>query len=264
MAMTPDPWGSGSAYEQYMGRWSRHVAAEFLPWLGTPPGRRWLDVGCGTGVLTRMILESAAPGEIVGVDPSEGFVRFAAARTADSRVRFAVADAADLPFEDGSFEAVVAGLVLNFVADPAAALREMARVTVHGGVIAAYVWDYGNGMQFIRTFWDAATALDADAGALHQGERFPLARPEALAALFERAGLGEVDGRSIEIATRFADFDDFWAPFLGGTGPAPGYVATLDDDRRTALRERLRATAPTEPDGSISLTARAWAVRGRR
>ncbi|HET9457340.1 MAG TPA: class I SAM-dependent methyltransferase [Candidatus Limnocylindrales bacterium] len=264
MAMTLDPWGSGSAYEEYMGRWSRHVAAEFLPWLGIPPGRRWLDVGCGTGVLARTILESAAPAEIVGVDPAEGFVRFAAARTADPHVRFAVADAAALPFGDGSFDVAVAGLVLNFVADPAAALGEMVRVTAPGGTIAAYVWDYGDGMQFIRAFWDAAIALDADAGALHQGERFPLARPDALAALLEGAALGEVVGRSIEIATRFTDFDDFWGPFLGGTGPAPGYVATLDDDRLTALRERLRATLPTDPDGSIPLAARAWAARGRR
>jgi hypothetical protein len=140
----------------------------------------------------------------------------------------------------------------------------LVRVTAHGGTIAAYVWDYRDGMQFIRTFWDAAIALDAAAGSLHQGERFPLARPDALAALFESASLQDVASRSIEIPTRFADFDDFWAPFLGGTGPAPSYVATLDDQRRTALRERLRVSVPTEPDGSIPLYARAWAVRGRR
>jgi SAM-dependent methyltransferase len=264
MMEATDPWGSGSAYERYMGRWSRHVATEFLWWLAVPSGRRWLDVGCGTGVLTRTILESAAPSEVVGVDQSGDFVAYAAAQTADPRARFAVADAAELPSGDGAFDAVVAALVLNFVAEPHAALRELARVTAHGGTIAAYVWDYRDGMQFIRTFWDAAIALDAAAGSLHQGERFPLARPDALAALFESASLQDVASRSIEIPTRFADFDDFWAPFLGGTGPAPSYVATLDDERRTALRERLRVSVPTEPDGSIPLYARAWAVRGRR
>lgn len=264
MMKATDPWGSGSAYERYMGRWSRHVATEFVRWLAVPPGRRWMDVGCGTGVLTRTILEIAAPSEIVGVDPSGDFVAYATAQTTDPRARFVVGDAEDLPSADGAFDAVVAGLVLNFVAEPGAALRELVRVTAPGGTIAAYVWDYREGMQFIRTFWDAAIALDAAAGSLHQGERFPLARPDALVALFERASLQGVASRPIEIPTRFADFDDFWAPFLGGTGPAPGYVATLDDEGRTALRERLRASVPTEPDGSIPLSARAWAVRGRR
>jgi hypothetical protein len=140
----------------------------------------------------------------------------------------------------------------------------MSRVVRAGGTVAVYVWDYADGMQVMRFFWDAAVALDHAAAELDEGRRFPLCAPSALDALFRDAGLDEVDTRAIDVPTRFRDFDDYWSPFLGGQGPAPGYAAALDDRRRTALRERLEATLPVAADGSIPLTARAWAVRGRR
>lgn len=259
-----DTWAVGGAYEGYVGRWSRQVAASFLPWIGVPPGRRWLDVGCGTGALSDVVLAAAGPAEVVGVDPSPGFVAHGRAQLADPRVRFMVGDARSLPFPDGRSDAVISGLVLNFVPEPAAAAAEMARVATPGGTVAAYVWDYAEGMAMMRYFWDAAAALDPAAAALDEGPRFPVCQPEPLRALWAGAGLAEVAVEAIDVPTVFRDFDDFWTPFLGAQGPAPGYTMSLAEDRRAALRDLLRDRLPTEPDGSIALSARAWAVRGRR
>jgi SAM-dependent methyltransferase len=255
-------WASGSPYETYVGRWSRLVARELLAWLAVPSGSRWLDVGCGTGALSETILGEAAPGEVVGCDPSAGFIGYAVERIKDRRARFRVADARSLPFEDARFDAVVSGLVLNFIADPRRGLAEMVRVARTGGVVAAYVWDYAGEMQLMRHFWDAAAALDPAAVELDEGRRFPLCRPEALERVFHEAGLEAVAVRSIDVPTVFRDFDDYWGPFLGAQGPAPSYAMSLDEGRRTRLRERLRSGLPTAHDGSISLVARAWAARG--
>jgi SAM-dependent methyltransferase len=257
-------WASGAAYEPYVGRWSRLVAPEFLSWLAVPPGGRWLDVGCGTGALSATILEHAAPREVVGIDPSPGYVAYAREHVPDARTRFEVGDAQALPYEEGWFDAVVSGLVLNFVPDPKRALAEMTRVTHSGGTVAAYVWDYAGEMQLMRHFWDAAVALDPAACQLDEGRRFPLCQPEPLRRLFAAAGLGEVDIRAIDVPTVFRDFEDYWSPFLGGQAPAPGYAMSLDEQRRTALRERIRAGLPMQANGSIHLVARAWAVRGTR
>jgi SAM-dependent methyltransferase len=257
-------WDIAEAYEYYVGRWSRPVAESFVNWLDVPAGGRWLDVGCGTGALTTVVLQAGRPGEVHGVDPSEGFLTHARRRADDPRARFSVGDARALPFPDSRFDAVVSGLVLNFVPEPAAAAAELARVVAAGGVVAAYVWDYADGMQMIRHFWDAATALDPDAAEQAEGRRFPLCRPEPLHQLWTAAGLDGVEVEPIEVPTRFPDFDDYWSPFLGGQGPAPGYVGTLDEDRRAALRALLRERLPMARDGSIPLSARAWAVRGTR
>jgi SAM-dependent methyltransferase len=255
-------WASGAAYESYIGRWSRLVARQFLPWLQIGPGQRWLDVGCGTGILTREIVEQAAPGEVVATDSSDGFLAYAAIHTAGSRVHFDVGDARSLPFEARGFDVVVSGLVLNFVADPLQGLAEMTRVSRQGGTVAAYVWDYAGAMQMLRCFWDAAVALDPAALNLDEGRRFPMCQPEALRQLFEAAGLTGLQTRAIDVPTAFRDFDDYWSPFLGGQGPAPSYVASLGQTRRDRLRERIRAALPVAPDGSLHLTARAWGIRG--
>lgn len=257
-------WAKGDAYEPYVGRWSRLVAREFLAWLDVPAGARWLDVGCGTGALGQVALAVASPSEVVGIDTSQGFIDYAAAHTDDPRARFTIGDARQLPFAPATFDAVVAGLVVNHVPEPDVAVTEMVRVARPGGVAAAYVWDYSEGMELMRRFWDAAVAIDPDAAHLDQGTRFgAICRPDALAGVWDRAGLRDVETRAIDVPTVFRDFDDYWTPFLGGQGPAPTYVATLPADRRDALRERLRASLPVTADGTISLTARAWAVRGR-
>lgn len=264
MAAAPqrDVWASGDRYEPYVGRWSRLVAREFVAWLGVPPGRRWLDVGCGTGALAETVLATAAPAAVLGVDPAEDFLANAKRYVTDPRARFEIADAQALPVADGAFDAAVSGLVLNFVPDPAKAAREMRRAVKPGGLVAAYLWDYAGEMQMMRRFWDAAVALDPEARAKDEGVRFPLCAPAPLAALFRDAGLRDVDVRAIDVATDFGDFDDFWRPFLFAQAPAPGYCMSLSEERRTALRERLRATLPARADGTIPLIARAFAARG--
>jgi SAM-dependent methyltransferase len=258
-----DRWSGGDDYEAYVGRWSRKVAPRFIDRLAIPPGARWLDVGCGTGALTGAILERTVPSSVLGVDPSADFVDVAARTQTDPRVRFAVADAAALPLEDGSVDVVASGLVLNFIPDIADALREMRRVAVSGGTVAAYVWDYAGRMDLIRRFWDAAIAVDPGAAAHDEGSRFPICSPGSLRDAFETAGLTAVDVHPLDVPTRFRDFDDYWDPFLSGVGPAPGYAVTLDPDAQAALRARLESTLPIAADGSIDLIARAWAARGR-
>lgn len=265
--MTPRPvsdtWERGNPYEQYVGRWSRQVAPRFLAWLGVSPGRRWLDVGCGTGAMTQEILARARPRSVRGTDPSSGFIGYARARVADPRVSFEVGDAQDLHIEAGRFDTAVAALVLNFLPRPERAVAGMARAVGPGGTVAAYVWDYAGGMALLRHFWDAAVALNPAAAESDEGRRFPLCQPGPLAALFVQAGLRGVETRAIEVETSWRDFDDYWTPFLGAQGPAPGYAMSLGEPERAALRERLRSALPVQEDGSIRLGARAWAVRGR-
>jgi SAM-dependent methyltransferase len=259
-----DVWATGEAYEPYVGRWSRLVAREFVGWLAVPEGGEWLDVGCGTGALTATILEMAAPVSVTGIDPSEGYAEFARDRVRDPRAHFDLGDARRLPYEGGKFDCAVSGLVLNFVSGPEQAVGELARVTKPGGVVAAYVWDYAGKMELMRYFWDAAVDLNPAALELDEGRRFPLCKPEALQALWEGAGLGAVEVREIDAPTHFRDFDDYWSPFLGGQGPAPGFAMSLSEEGRAELRELIRSRLPVEADGSIRLIARAWAVRGKK
>lgn len=260
--MVHETWAHGDAYEAYVGRWSRRVATRFVDWVDVPAQGQWLDVGCGTGALTATVLAEAAPAGVVGVDPSEGFLDTARSRIRDSRAVFRVGDARSLPVADRQFDAVVSALVLNFVSDPRHAVSEFVRKARPGGVVAAYVWDYAEGMTMIRQFWDAAVALDPAAAELDEGLRFPLCRPEPLRMLWGEAGLNEVVVQPIDVPTTFADFRDYWNPFLGGQGPAPAYAMSLTEDRRRALRDLVRTCLPSDADGRIQLTARAWAVRG--
>ena len=259
----PDTWQQGDAYERYIGRWSRQVAPLFLSWLAIPPELRWLDVGCGTGALCAAILEHGRPTALTGVEPSEGFLSVARQQLPAS-VHLSVGNAAALPLDDAQVDVVVSGLVLNFIPDVALALAEMSRVSTPDGIVAAYVWDYAEGMEMLRRFWDTAVELDADAAGLHEGRRFGLCQPAALQSAFEQAGLVEVSVAPLEIATPFATFEDYWQPFLGAQGPAPAYVASLPEERRLRLREALRTRLPLADGGALALRARAWAVRGRR
>jgi SAM-dependent methyltransferase len=257
----PQLWARGDAYEPYVGRWSRLVAARFLDWLQVPANRAWLDVGCGTGALSATIAERTSARRVLGVDPSDTFVSYARARVAPP-VEFAVGEAERLPVADGSFEAVVSGLVLNFLSDPLRGLAEMARATAPGGIVAVYVWDYAGEMQLMRYFWDAAVDLDDAAAALDEGTRFPICKPYPLLSLARTAGLQDPQVCSLDVDTVFRDFDDYWSPFLGGQGPAPAYAMSLDEAARTRLRELIRSRLPTRDDGTIQLVARAWAVKG--
>jgi len=258
-----DTWQRGSPYEQYIGRWSRKIAPMFLSWLGQPVGKAWMDVGCGTGALSAAILDQCAPRSVTGVEPSEGFLKLAM-QNLGNRARLLPGTASTLPLDDGACDVVVSGLVLNFVPDLPAALAEMARITAPSGSIAAYVWDYAEGMEVIKCFWDAAVVLDETAATLHEGVRFPLCKPAALRAAFEGAGFGRVETCALDLVARFDDFEDYWKPFLGGQGPAPAYVMSLPEGSRAALRSRLQAQLSPSRAGPISLNARAWAVRGQK
>lgn len=257
-----ETWDSGDAYEQYVGRWSRLVATEFLAWLDIETGSTWGDVGCGTGVLTDCILARANPTSIFAMDRARGFIRTARSRLKDGRVQLSVDDAMRIAWQSNVCDVTVSGLVLNFVSNPETMATEMVRVTRPGGIVAAYVWDYAGGMQMMRHFWDVAIELHPHDSRLDQAERFPICQPEPLKDLFHGVGLSAVDVRAIDIVTVFRDFDDYWTPFLGKQGAAPTYLASLDTPAQDRIRDALKARLLTTVDGSIRLTARAWAVQG--
>jgi SAM-dependent methyltransferase len=257
-----EAWGRGESYEPYVGRWSRLIAREFIPWLSVPEESNWLDVGSGTAALGQTILNTANPRKVKGIDRSEDYVEFARSRVNDARAEFVVGNAMSLPVESGTYDVAVSGLVLNFVPEPKQMVVEMRRAVREGGVVALYVWDYAGRMQLMRHFWNAAAALDSAARELDEGRRFPLANPDSLKDLFQDVGLSNVQVRPIDIVAEFKDFDDFWSPFLGGQGPAAGYAMSLSEERRARLRERLYSSLPFALDGTISLIMRAWAVQG--
>lgn len=258
-----ETWGSGEPYEHYVGRWSRIVARAFLAWLDVPAGQTWGDVGCGTGAIVASILSLCTPKSVFAIDRSEGFLVAAQGKINDPRVRFDKAEATALPWRSATCDATVSGLVLNFVSDPAAMVTEMVRVTRPGGRVALYVWDYRDGMEMMRHFWDAARKVNSADAALDEAERFPLCQPEPLTTLFRDAGLTTLAVRAITIPTIFRNFDDYWEPFLGKQGAAPTYLASLNSEMRDQIREVLRARLVASADGSIRLAARAWAIQGR-
>lgn len=254
-------FADGDAYEHYVGRWSRPVGQMFLDWLSLAPGLRWADVGCGTGALTETILQRSDPEHVVGIEPSEGFLGLARNGIIDRRAEFRIGDALSLPLEDAKVDVVVSGLVLNFIPDKAKALREMVRVVKPGGTIAAYVWDYAGEMQLMRYFWNEVSELFPDGAERDEGKQFPICNPEPLASLFESAGLKAIETMALDAPTVFANFDDYWSPFLRGQGPAGAYCVSLSEDQRQQLRRNLKSNLPIAADGSISLIARAWGVR---
>ena len=262
MSEVRDRWSAGSTYEDFMGRWSRRLAPQFVSWLRIPGGVHWLDVGCGTGALANAICSCADPASVLGCDPADPFIAYARSHSQDARASFVVAGAGRLPCRADGYGSVTSLLALNFMPDPGAAVDEMRSLAAEHGAVSACVWDYGGRMELLRSFWDAVAAVDVSARELDEGVRFPLCRPDALGDLFRANGLSDVRCEPIEIATEFAGFDDYWRPLLGGTGPAPSYVASLDADRRTALARTLDQALPRGPGGTIALTARAWAVRG--
>ena len=255
-------FADGEAYEHYVGRWSRRVGDMFLDWLSLSQGLRWVDVGCGTGALTETILNRAGPSSVTGVEPSEDFLGMALGRINDDRAEFKSGDAMSLPLKDAEADVSVAGLVLNFIPDNQSALQELCRVTQPGGTVAMYVWDYGGQMQLMRYFWDACTELFPDGSDHDEGKQFQICSPGSLEDLFRANGLQSVEVLALDAPTVFADFDDYWSPFLRGQGPAESYCVALTEDDRERLRKQLEKTVPFSSDGSIHLIARAWAVRG--
>jgi SAM-dependent methyltransferase len=262
MSATQDGWVAGSTYEDFMGRWSRRLAPEFVSWLSVPAHTHWLDVGCGTGALTAAICEHADPASVLGCDPAAPFVEYANQQCQHKRASFVVAGAGSLPPHPNGYGSVSSLLALNFFPNHAAAVAEMASLVQRDGTISACVWDYAGKMEFLRYFWDAVVAEDPGARDQDEGVRFPVCDPDALTELFRGVGLTEVSCDAIDIATTFDSFNDYWGPLLGGTGPAAAYVTSLDETQRDTLVQKLEQALPRSEDGAIALIARAWAVRG--
>jgi SAM-dependent methyltransferase len=242
------------AYDRFMGRYSTILAPEFADLAGVRGGQRVLDVGCGPGALTAVLVERVGAAGVAAVDPSESFVDAARERNPEVDVRHASAEA--LPFQDGTFDAALAQLVVHFMSDPLAGIAEMRRVTRPDGVIAACVWDHAGGRGPLSPLWGAAHELDGD---VQDESRLVGAREGDLATLFESAGLREVEETALSVDVTHPTFDEWWEPFTFGVGPAGAYVAALDPQRREQLRERCRASLPDAP---FVLTAWAWTARG--
>ncbi len=245
---------AADAYDRFMGRYSVPLAPAFADLAGVAAGQRVLDVGCGPGALTTELVQRLGPEEVAAIDPSEPFV--AAARERHPGVMVEHASAEDLPFPDDAFDAALAQLVVHFMSNPVAGLQEMSRVTRKDGVVAASVWDHAGGKGPLSPYWDAVRELDPDA----EGEsNLAGAREGNLTELMQAAGIREVQETYLEVSVEHPTFEDWWEPFTLGVGPAGGYVAGLDRDRRAELEARCREKFPVAP---FVLTSRAWAARG--
>jgi SAM-dependent methyltransferase len=255
-------FSAAQSYECFMGRWSRQLARLFVTFAGVRDGDAVLEIGSGTGALTAAIARTAPSSRITGIDPSSSYVALAESQHGSPLIHFEVGDAQQMRFENAMFDRTVSILVLNFIPDVRKAVGEMKRVTKPKGTVAAAVWDYGEGMEMLRVFWDEAVAL-APAAAGKDERHMLLCRRGDLAALWREQGFQDVAEEGLTIETRFESFDDFWTPFLEKQGPAGAYAASLSADDREALRQRLRQRLlGVGPDAPIVLHARAWAVRG--
>jgi ubiquinone/menaquinone biosynthesis C-methylase UbiE len=253
--------GPADIYDRFVGRYGPRLALAMCEAAGVREGQRVLDVGCGPGALVSKLAEIVGAESVAGLDPSEPFVQAARARVPGARIL--VGSAESIPFADGEFDATLSQLVVNFLADPDQGLREMSRVTRPGGTVAGCVWDYGEGMTMLRAFWEAAAALDPErATPLMESHTMRFSRPEELGGLWENAGLTEVEVSPIVAEAAYDDFDDLWAPFPTGVGPAGAYAAALDDEAQGALRDEF-ARRLGAPQGAFQLTARAWCAVGR-
>ncbi len=246
------------AYERFMGRWSRAAAPVFLDWLAVRPGARWLDVGCGTGILAETLLQLCAPASVHGVDPAAAQIAAAAQGPLAGRAQFQVADAQHLPFADASFDVVASALVINFIPDPPLALAEMRRVARTDGLVGGYVWDFAEELSPSGPLRRALRRLGADVPAIPGTE---VSRVEALCALFAAAGLGRIETRSIDVCLAYDNFDDFWGSQTPGYAPTTKVIAALTERERMRLMRAVESSLPRGPGGTIAYCARANAIK---
>ena len=255
-------WSGGEDYDQLMGRWSRSIAPSLIKFAGLQDGDKVLEVGCGTGSLTRALLEYLPSSEVAGMDTAASYVEYLGQHLTDPRLLLKVGDAQELPYESDSFDACLSLLVFNFIPDAQKAVTEMSRVTRPGGKIAVAVWDYGQGMEMLRILWDTAVELNPEAEALHE-RNMPYCREGELFGLWNKTGFQKVEETTLTIPTEFSSFEDYWAPFLSVVGPSGSYVSGLSPNKQQVLRNKVRQNLQSGTgDGPFSLKASAWAVKG--
>jgi len=260
MSETAKLFDDGQAYERLMGRWSRLAGETFLDWLDAPPRLRWLDVGCGNGAFTEVLIARCAPAEVIALDPSEGQLAYARARPGAKVAKFQVGDAQALGFSDGGFDAAVMALVITFLSDPGKAAAEMARVVRPGGWVATYMWDVPGGGTPVHPIYTAMQSLGMPSP---RPPGAAVSRREAMQALWAEAGLETVDTRVIRVPVVYSDFDDFWNSNSVPVGPHGKAIREMPPSVREQLRARVREQVPIASDGRIAYEAFANAVKGR-
>jgi ubiquinone/menaquinone biosynthesis C-methylase UbiE len=254
-------WADGAAYEKFMGQWSRLAGKIFLDWLAPERGLKWLDVGCGTGAFAETIQANCAPVEIIGIDPSESQILYARTHSTATIVRFEVADARSMPFDENRFDIAVSALVINFIPDREKAIAEMHRVVRPGGTVAVYVWDFA-GRSGVNQHINAAAAELEGSGYTPAALNNESTNQDKLKNLFESGGLSKVATRAIEIGVKFRDFDDYWHSNTGFASPIGTLVKNLSEEKRQRLIELVKTKLPIASNGNISYTARVNAVKG--
>ena len=259
MATNQIRFDDGTAYERYMGKWSQLAGETFLDWLAPKSGLRWLDVGCGNGAFTEMLVERCAPSSVQGIDPSEGQLAYARTRPAARVAQFRQGDAMAQPFPDDTFDVAVMPLVIFFVPDSARGVAEMARVVCAGGIVTAYAWDMEGGGFPYQALHDEMRGLGIAVPTPPSPEA---SRVDSLRELWAGAGLDSVDTREIDVRRTFADFEDYWTTILGGPSVGP-QLASMEPDTLALLKARMRELLPTDADGRVTYSARANAVKGR-
>ena len=260
MAEPKSYFTDGAAYERRMGRWSRTAGEVFLDWLSLPNGLRWLDVGCGTGAFTELVVERCSPGKMSAVDPSADQISFAQARPSTDQVDYRIGDARELPCDDSEFDVAAMALVISFVPEPAQAIAEMKRVVAPGGTVASYMWDMASGCNTQRPMREALEAMGVE---LPPTPRIEFTRLDAMRDLLGSVGLDDVAGRTIEIQLEFANFDDYWTAQTGQATPITKPILAMSAEEVEQLKASLRKRLPTNTEGRITYMARANAVKGR-
>ena len=265
MMKTDTSWSNKKLYEEFMGKWSLKIAKKFIDWLKenySIRNKKWLDVGCGTGALTFEIAKSTQPISVLGIDPSMEYLPINPSQYVNDKIKFNVGFGDNLSISLSDYDFVVSALALNFMSDKQASILEMLRILKPNGIIALYVWDYAEKMEFLRYFWNGVVDMDPDASKFDEGQLFPICNIEALTNLFSSCNVNNVITNEIEIKTRFNNFNEYWYPFLGGQGPAGKYLQTIDNDKRNKIRDHIKEIIPISKDGSINLIAKAFAISG--
>lgn len=249
-------------YDNFMGRWSRQVATQFLDWIAVERGLGWLDVGCGAGMLGQTVIQNCAPSSVTGADPLEKSIVAAKQHPDNKNIQLEIGDAQDLPFEDSKFDAVISGLMIKFVPDKVKAICEMKRVVRPGSVIALYDWDMDSNMNTTRHFWEAVADIIPEREEDRTTDRTPMTEIDSIAKTFEAAGVKAVQQSTISFTTRFRDLDDYWDPITRNSQNVGRFYQTMTEEQREAVHQRLKKTLPFADDGSISFESRAVAVKG--